>query len=191
MFPSCASFFGLEMAAGGQAQFRICTMGMPARSAGGDSPVAPLLVVDGPVNWALAQGATSLLHQALKAALTGQPGPPFDRACAQMAASLGWEQGAALLTDSEAFAPLQLTFNPRMCCLLPELVPVDPDTMDVPPTSTTSIETSGFMLKFLGTLDKPLTQDTYSFEHPDMGRFFLFIVPAGEQTYTATFNRLP
>src|SRR5215471_1493608 len=73
---------------------------------------------------------------------------------------------------------------------LPELVPVDPDTMDVPPTSTTSIETSGFMLKFLGTLDKPLTQDTYSFEHPDMGRFFLFIVPAGEQTYTATFNRL-
>ena len=76
---------------------------------------------------------------------------------------------------------------------LPALVPVDPDSMDVPPQSTTSgVTIKGFMLRFLGTLPQRLPQDTYTFEHPGMGTFSLFIVPEGAdgQTYMATISLL-
>src|SRR5215468_6686537 len=76
---------------------------------------------------------------------------------------------------------------------LPALVPVDTDAMDVPPPSTAQVATtSGFMLHFLGTLPKRLPQDTYTFEHPKLGTFSLFIVPEGAdgQTYFALINLL-
>ena len=74
---------------------------------------------------------------------------------------------------------------------LPALVPVDTAAMDVPPRSTSSVTTSGFMLHFLGTLPKPLPQDTYTFEHPKLGTFPLFIVPEGANgEYIAVINLL-
>jgi len=76
---------------------------------------------------------------------------------------------------------------------LPELTPVDPDTMDVPPPSSAPVATtSGFVLHFMGTLPKRLPQDTYTFEHPKLGTFSLFIVPEGAdgQTYFALINLL-
>ena len=49
---------------------------------------------------------------------------------------------------------------------------------------------SGFVLLFGGS--SPAPQDTYLFEHQDLGRFALFTVPAGDgsQVYTAVVNRL-
>ena len=75
---------------------------------------------------------------------------------------------------------------------LPALVPVDTDAMDVPPQSTSTVTTKGFTLHFLGTLPKPLAQDTYTFEHPKLGTFSLFIVPEGAdgQSYMATISLL-
>lgn len=76
---------------------------------------------------------------------------------------------------------------------LPALVPVNTGAMAVAPPKQKSaaVETIGFMLTFLGTLPKPLPQGTYIFEHSGLGRFSLFIVPHGQQTYTAVINRLP
>jgi hypothetical protein len=77
---------------------------------------------------------------------------------------------------------------------LPALVPVNPASMAVPPKQKSAqIQTSGFMLSFLGTLPKPLPQGTYTFEHSGLGKFSLLIVPDGRrsQTYTAVINRLP
>jgi hypothetical protein len=77
---------------------------------------------------------------------------------------------------------------------LPALAPVNTGMMAVSPPKQKSapVNTSGFMLSFLGTLPKPLPQDTYTFEHARLGKFSLLIVPDkdGEQTYTATINRL-
>lgn len=77
---------------------------------------------------------------------------------------------------------------------LPALVPVNAASMAVPPKQTSApTQTTGFVLVFLGTLPKPLPQGTYTFEHPDLGKFSLLIVPggSGSQTYTAVINRLP
>jgi hypothetical protein len=50
-----------------------------------------------------------------------------------------------------------------------------------------------FSLLFEGPVSTPLTQGTYSFAHPQMGHFDLFIVPIGRQEqliqYQAVFNR--
>ncbi len=50
-----------------------------------------------------------------------------------------------------------------------------------------------FSLLFAGPLDRPLGQRLYSFEHDQIGRFELFIVPvgygAGGLHYQAVFNR--
>ena len=76
---------------------------------------------------------------------------------------------------------------------LPALVPVNPGLMAVPPKQkSVPIQTSGFMLDFLGTLPEPLAQGTYVFDHPQLGRFSLLIVPLGQgqQTYVAVINRL-
>jgi hypothetical protein len=51
---------------------------------------------------------------------------------------------------------------------------------------------SSFSLFFTGPGDRALGQGTYKFEHSDLGRFPLFIVPGrperGEQTYEAVIN---
>jgi hypothetical protein len=50
-----------------------------------------------------------------------------------------------------------------------------------------------FSLLFEGPVSTPLTQGTYSFAHPQMGHFDLFIVPIGRKEqliqYQAVFNR--
>ena len=51
-----------------------------------------------------------------------------------------------------------------------------------------------FSLYFRGSHDNPLRQNTYRFEHPQLGAFDLFIGPAGTsgslKLYEAVFNRL-
>ncbi|HVY71479.1 MAG TPA: twin-arginine translocation signal domain-containing protein [Verrucomicrobiae bacterium] len=53
-----------------------------------------------------------------------------------------------------------------------------------------------FSLSFTGAREQPaLTQNTYTFEHPELGRFDIFIVPTREKTdgprrYHAVFNRI-
>jgi hypothetical protein len=52
-----------------------------------------------------------------------------------------------------------------------------------------------FSLEFRGPQSAPLPQNTYSFEHRQLGRFEMFIVPVGvkDEThgyYQAVFNRL-
>jgi hypothetical protein len=76
---------------------------------------------------------------------------------------------------------------------LPALAPVNPALMAVPPQQKSApIQTTGFMLQFLGTLPEPLKQGTYDFDHPQLGKFSLLIVPEGQeqQTYIAVINRL-
>lgn len=51
-----------------------------------------------------------------------------------------------------------------------------------------------FALLFQGSLHQPLPQDTFRFEHPQLGRFEMFIVPVGatdpdHRYYEAIFNR--
>ncbi|MBI3853092.1 MAG: hypothetical protein HY298_22810 [Verrucomicrobia bacterium] len=51
-----------------------------------------------------------------------------------------------------------------------------------------------FALRFIGPPTRPLPQDTYWFEHADLGLFTMFIVPVGIQhrnycDYEAIFNR--
>lgn len=78
---------------------------------------------------------------------------------------------------------------------LPAIVPVNTGAMTVSPPkqSSAAMETRGFMLTFLGTMPKPLSQGTYMFEHSGLGKFSLLIVHdgPGKQTYTAVINRLP
>jgi hypothetical protein len=52
----------------------------------------------------------------------------------------------------------------------------------------------GFSLIFHGPGNRPLSQKTYRFEHPQLGQFDLFIVPTGRRPdaweYEAVFNRM-
>ena len=53
-----------------------------------------------------------------------------------------------------------------------------------------------FSLLFSGSYRRPLSQDTYTFEQAQLGRFEMFIVPVGRKDesqlyYEATFNRPP
>jgi hypothetical protein len=53
-----------------------------------------------------------------------------------------------------------------------------------------------FSLSFMGPAGMSLEQDTYTFEHPHLGQFAMFIVPlpstSNEQAfYEAIFNRVP
>jgi hypothetical protein len=73
---------------------------------------------------------------------------------------------------------------------LPAIEPVNVGSMAVAPkTSSPAPRTTGYILSFSagGT---SLTQDTYIFENDRMGKFPLFIVPAGPGQYTAVFNLL-
>jgi hypothetical protein len=65
------------------------------------------------------------------------------------------------------------------------------------PAGTPGAEVPGlenFSLLFHGPAQSPLTQDTYAFEHPNLGRLSIFIVPVGRPRttqghYEAIFNR--
>ena len=77
-----------------------------------------------------------------------------------------------------------------------ELSPVasgNPASMAVAPPAALarSLETSGFSLVFWGGPLPMVRQETFFFEHADLGQFAMFIVPAGTQLYTAVINRLP
>jgi hypothetical protein len=54
-------------------------------------------------------------------------------------------------------------------------------------------EYESFSLLFHGAQTQPLQQGTYPFEHPQLGRFELFIVPVAAENgmihYQAVFNR--
>jgi hypothetical protein len=52
-----------------------------------------------------------------------------------------------------------------------------------------SPRTEAFALKFFGTGPK-LPQATYSVTHGTLGTFELFVVPSGDSSYMAVFNRL-
>jgi hypothetical protein len=62
-------------------------------------------------------------------------------------------------------------------------------------STTSGAGAENFSLLFYGPGDRPLTQDTYCFEHDTMGCFEMFIVPApgGDSSrtyYHAVFNRV-
>jgi hypothetical protein len=72
----------------------------------------------------------------------------------------------------------------------PAVEPVNVGQMSVaPPAHSSAPTTSGYILSFSagGT---SLSQDTYIFENAQMGKFPMFIVPAGPGQYTAVFNLL-
>lgn len=75
---------------------------------------------------------------------------------------------------------------------LPEITPPDLTAMAVqPPASSPVPVTSGFVLSFLGTMNPPLSQDTYTFENDGLGTFSLLLVPGPDgQTYHAVINRI-
>jgi hypothetical protein len=76
-------------------------------------------------------------------------------------------------------------------------VPLVLRTVTQPRSSGASEPTSryeSFSLFFDGPSERPLAQQTYSFEHGQLGQFSLFIVPIGNQggclQYEVVFNRL-
>lgn len=70
--------------------------------------------------------------------------------------------------------------------------PPNPASMAVPPPAAISnaAETLAFSLSFSGGPAQGVGQDTYFFEHSELGQFALLIVPAGPEQYVAVVNRL-
>jgi hypothetical protein len=70
--------------------------------------------------------------------------------------------------------------------------PPNAASMAVPPPAALSnaAKTSAFSLSFSGGPAQGVGQDTYFFEHPELGQFALLIVPAGPEQYVAIVNRL-
>ena len=68
----------------------------------------------------------------------------------------------------------------------------NPASMAVPPPAAArqAITTDAFSLAFSGGPIHNVQQETFFVEHPHLGQFALFIVPAGPQQYTAIVNRL-
>jgi hypothetical protein len=111
----------------------------------------------------------------------------LDRAAFTEAVGSGFQVSATTGKSSPAWLRLLAVTD------LPALIPMNPAAMAVPPKQKSApIQTTGFMLQFLGTLPKPLPQGTYVFDHPQLGKFSLLIVPEGQgqQTYIAVINRL-
>ena len=59
-----------------------------------------------------------------------------------------------------------------------------------PPAARQSLITDAFSLAWFGGPAHNVQQGTFFVEHPHLGQFALFIVPAGPQQYTAIVNRL-
>lgn len=67
----------------------------------------------------------------------------------------------------------------------------NPESMAVPPPAAVqAVRTIMFSLRFSGGPLRNLGQETFFFQHEELGQFALFIVPAGPQQYTAIVNRL-
>lgn len=69
---------------------------------------------------------------------------------------------------------------------------MNPASMAVPPPAAArqALSTDAFSLAWFGGPPRGVQQDTFFVEHPRLGQFALFIVPAGPQQYTAIVNRL-
>jgi hypothetical protein len=69
---------------------------------------------------------------------------------------------------------------------------INPAAMAVSPPAAAQqiVRTSAFSLAWFGGPIHTVQQDTFFVEHPELGQFALFIVPAGPQQYTAIVNRL-
>jgi hypothetical protein len=68
----------------------------------------------------------------------------------------------------------------------------EPDYSKTPPQFRPKVappKLDGFVLRFLGP-GAGLTQNTYTVEHASLGTFSLFLTQAGENEYTAVFNRI-
>jgi hypothetical protein len=68
----------------------------------------------------------------------------------------------------------------------------NPAAMAVSPPAEAQqlVRTDAFSLAWFGGPLHTVQQDTFFVEHPELGQFALFIVPAGPQQYTAIINRL-
>ena len=68
----------------------------------------------------------------------------------------------------------------------------NPASMAVSPPAAAQhiVRTSAFGLAWFGGPLHTVQQETFFVEHPELGQFALFIVPAGPQQYTAIVNRL-
>ena len=69
---------------------------------------------------------------------------------------------------------------------------MNPASMAVPPPAAArqTLSTDAFSLAWSGGPTQNVQQQTFFVEHPHLGQFALFIVPAGPQQYTAIVNRL-
>jgi len=69
---------------------------------------------------------------------------------------------------------------------------MNPASMAVPPPAAAwqSLSTDAFSLAWSGGPTQNVQQQTFFVEHTHLGQFALFIVPAGQQQYTAIVNRL-
>ena len=69
---------------------------------------------------------------------------------------------------------------------------MNPASMAVPPPAAArqALSTDAFSLAWFGGPIQNVQQGTFFVEHPQLGQFALFIVPAGPQQYTAIVNRL-
>lgn len=86
------------------------------------------------------------------------------------------------------FFRVQAGFNP-VRLLLVQANPFSPATPDAEDAGNDK-----FILRFRGPAQQPLEQDTYRFDHPRLGRLFIFIVPTGSRDpmhchYAAIFDR--
>ncbi|HLW53973.1 MAG TPA: twin-arginine translocation signal domain-containing protein [Candidatus Angelobacter sp.] len=74
---------------------------------------------------------------------------------------------------------------------LPALAPVNTASMAVPPPKHAGSRTvRGFILAFNGGPLESLRAGTYTFQSSSLGKFSLFITPAGPQQYSAVFAHI-
>ncbi|HET9180670.1 MAG TPA: hypothetical protein VFP59_00945 [Candidatus Angelobacter sp.] len=75
---------------------------------------------------------------------------------------------------------------------MPAPVMGNPANMAVPPPAgyVLAAQSSAFVLEFSGGPASGVGQDTYFFQHDDLGEFALLIVPSGPEQYVGTINRL-
>jgi hypothetical protein len=87
-----------------------------------------------------------------------------------------------------------MTFWVRLLSVtdLSTLPPTNPAAMAVapPPAAQQLVRTDSFSLAWFGGPLHTVQQETFFVEHPELGQFALFIIPAGPQQYTAIVNRL-
>jgi len=94
------------------------------------------------------------------------------------------------LSTTSGSAPFWLTLLSVTDLTAPAAM--NPASMAVPPPAAArqSLSTDAFSLAWSGGPTQNVQQQTFFVEHPHLGQFALFIVPAGPQQYTAIVNRL-